>query len=198
MSIIESGGVETKLLELLNYGPEARKAALGNIVSESPTLGAELESLLAVDAEAQGFLSLSPVQPIADFEEQKAIPIRQSIGAYRIIREIGRGGMGTVFFAERADGEYHQKVAIKLVNGVLDDESTRRRFKTERQILANFQHPYIARLLDGGTTEDGCPYLVMECIHGEPINVYCSTRKLSIKDKLELFLKVCAAVDYAH
>ncbi|HXS26394.1 MAG TPA: serine/threonine-protein kinase [Steroidobacteraceae bacterium] len=120
------------------------------------------------------------------------------IGAYRILAEIGGGGMGRVYRAVRADDEYRQVVAIKLVRAGVDAEFVAQRLRAERQILANLAHPNIARLLDGGTTEEGVPYLVMELIEGVPITRYCAERRLDVRARLELFLEVCAAVQYAH
>lgn len=119
-------------------------------------------------------------------------------GAYRLVAEIGGGGMGQVYRAFRADDEYRQEVAIKVVRAGFDSEFVAQRLRTERQILASLAHPNIARLLDGGTTEDGVPYLVMELIDGEPITRYCASRRLDVRARLELFLQVCAAVQYAH
>jgi len=123
----------------------------------------------------------------------------QRIGPFRLVRLLSEGGMGAVYLAERADDEYTQQVAIKLMRtGLGQDPAMLRRFRTERQILADLNHPYIARLLDGGSTPEGWPYLVMEFIDGSPIDQYCAAHQLSIDDRLQLFLKVCAAVEYAH
>ena len=102
------------------------------------------------------------------------------IGAYRIVREIGRGGMGVVYLAERADGEFRQRVAIKLIATTDADDPLHQRFLAERQILAGLEHPNIARLLDGGVTDDGRPYLVMEYVDGVPITTYCDTHRLDV------------------
>lgn len=122
----------------------------------------------------------------------------KQVGVYRLTREIGRGGMGAVFQAERADGEFHQTVAIKLIKRGMDTDFIVRRFRHERQILASFEHPFIARLLDGGTTTDGVPYFVMEFIEGETLFNYCDTNRLSVRDRLKLFQKICSALEYAH
>ncbi|HEV3409601.1 MAG TPA: protein kinase, partial [Chthoniobacterales bacterium] len=113
-------------------------------------------------------------------------------------REIGRGGLGAVYLAARADDEYRKEVALKLIRRGLDTDDILRRFRTERQILAQLDHPNIARLLDGGTTDDGLPYFAMEYVRGEPINTYCDLHRLKLSERLELFRKVCAAVTYAH
>ena len=106
--------------------------------------------------------------------------------------------MGAVYLAARADDEYRKEVAIKLVRRGLDTEDILRRFRNERQILAQLDHPNIARLIDGGTTDDGLPYFVMEYVNGEPINAYCDANALPTAERLKLFRKVCAAVTYAH
>ncbi|MGZ5004605.1 MAG: protein kinase domain-containing protein [Chthoniobacterales bacterium] len=122
----------------------------------------------------------------------------RQFGSYQIMREIGRGGLGAVYLAARADDEYRKQVAIKLVRRGLDTEDILRRFRNERQILAQLDHPNIARLIDGGTTDDGLPYFVMEYVNGQPINGYCDANALSTTERLTLFRKVCSAVTYAH
>src|ERR1051325_3799154 len=124
--------------------------------------------------------------------------IGSRVGPYRIEREIGRGGMGTVYEAWRADGEFQHRVAIKLVNAGLDNNFVIKRFRNERQILAALDHPNIGRLLGGGTTEAGEPYFVMEYIEGEPLYKYAETHHLNIADRLRLFVQICDAVQYAH
>jgi serine/threonine protein kinase len=179
---------------------------------QDPTTGAELKRLLAEHAQAGSFLEEHAIlvdSALADVPEQRLsseIAGEQSaeasqgrrIGPYRTVREIGRGGMGTVYLAERVDGEYRKRVAIKLVNPHLGTEEILRRFRNERQVLAALDHPNIAGLLDGGTAEDGRPYLVMEYVEGVPIHAWCDSRKLGVRDRLRLFRKVCAAVQYAH
>lgn len=120
------------------------------------------------------------------------------IGAYRIVREIGHGGMGSVYLATRDDEEYRQEVAIKLIKTGLGGEAMRRRFRNEMQILAELNHPNIARLFDGGQTADQVPYLVLEYVEGSPINEYCAEREVSTEQRLKLFSTVCSAVQYAH
>ncbi|MEM6646876.1 MAG: serine/threonine-protein kinase, partial [Bacteroidota bacterium] len=120
------------------------------------------------------------------------------VGPYRLVRHLGTGGMGTVYLAERADGHFEQQVAVKVIRQGFGSDQTRQRFHHERQILARLQHPHIARLLDGGVTERGQSYLVMEYVAGEPIDAYCDARQLSIDDRLALFGDVCKAVLYAH
>ena len=167
---------------------------------DEPTLRREVESMLAADADADeaDFLAL----PFAG--ESATLPNRENsvsridrLGSYRLIGEIGRGGMGRVFLAERDDGEFQQRVAVKVIAapatpGVL------KRFRTERQILARLEHPYLARLIDGGMSEGGHLYLVMEWIDGAPIDLFCRRQDLRLRQRLRLFLDVCSAVSYAH
>src|SRR5215510_4698528 len=120
------------------------------------------------------------------------------LGPYRIKREIGRGGMGTVYEAWRADGEFQHRVAIKLINAGLDRDFVLRRFRNERQILAALDHPNIGRLLGGGTAQDGNPYFVMEFIEGQPLYRYADAHRLNISVRLRLFIQICDAVQYAH
>jgi serine/threonine-protein kinase len=122
----------------------------------------------------------------------------QTIGNYKVVRELGRGGMGVVYLAAREDEEFRQHVAIKLVKRGLDTEDVLRRFRNERQILASLNHPNIASLHDGGTSHDGLPYFVMEYVQGLPLLHYCVEKNLSIHDRLQLFQKICGAVQYAH
>src|SRR6185503_18396474 len=122
----------------------------------------------------------------------------ETIGPYRLGTELGRGGMGTVFLAERADGQFDQRVALKLVKRGMDSAEILDRFRAERQILARLQHANVARLLDGGVTPDGQPYFAMEHVEGEPLTTYCQRVSLSTALRLRLFLQVCEAVEYAH
>ena len=135
---------------------------------------------------------------IAHHLHEDAFWIGRTVGPYKILEEVGAGGMGVVYRAARADDEYSQHVAIKLVSGILASKAQIERFRVERQILANLNHPNIARLLDGGTTANGLPFLVMEFIEGVPITDYCNRNGLSIRSRLELFLQVCGAVQCAH
>jgi len=122
----------------------------------------------------------------------------QRIGAYVVVRELGHGGMGTVFLAERADGQFEKQVAIKILNRPADTAEILRRFRAERQILAGLDHPNIARLLDAGTTDDGLPYFIMDYIVGAPVTRFAIAQKLSTRQRLDLFLKICTAVEFAH
>jgi non-specific serine/threonine protein kinase/serine/threonine-protein kinase len=124
--------------------------------------------------------------------------IGRRVGVYKIVEQIGSGGMGEVYRAFRADDQYRKEVALKVIRAGQDSGSVIARFKNERQILASLEHPNIARLLDGGTTEDGVPYFAMELIEGRPITEYCDEKRLSIVDRLRLFVQICGAVQYAH
>jgi len=148
-------------------------------------------------AQEQGFWD-----EVAAGESIRAVPLEslegQLLGRYRIGRKLGSGGMGDVYLAERADQEYQQQVALKIVRGGLFSPQIQSRLRMERQILATLQHPNIARLLDGGRAPDGTPYLVMEYIDGEPIDVYCDRRRLPLEARLQLIRTICGAVHYAH
>ena len=140
---------------------------------------------------------LSDVESWLD-EAGDAATGERRLGSYRLVRVLGRGGMGVVYLAERADRQFEKSVAIKLVPWGLESPETARRFALERQVLARLEHPSIARLLDGGVTDEGLPYLVMELVDGEPIDAYCRSRSLGLRHRIELFLAVCDAVQYAH
>jgi tetratricopeptide (TPR) repeat protein/predicted Ser/Thr protein kinase len=129
--------------------------------------------------------------------EPPTVPDRP-IGPYKLLEELGRGGMGVVYLAARADEQYQKRVAIKVIKAGMDGAEVVRQFRRERQILAGLDHPNIARLLDGGATQDGLPYLVMEYIQGEPLHAYCDSRRLPIVERLRIFQQVCAAVACAH
>ncbi|HEY1261967.1 MAG TPA: serine/threonine-protein kinase [Terriglobales bacterium] len=175
-----------------------RSSFLDRMCAGDPGLRAELDSLLASHEQiATSFLK----EPAVKLKPTPAPPPARAgrkIGAYEIVEEIGHGGMGEVYRAFRADGQYSKVAAVKMVRGGAGSSAVEERFRNERQILASLDHPNIARLLDGGTTEDGVPYLVMELVAGERIDVYCDERKLPIAERLQLFRQVCAAVQYAH
>jgi serine/threonine-protein kinase len=166
---------------------------------EDETLRADVESLLAAGEDAGSFLEAGALAgTLPQLAPSEAPAPRQRIGAYAVRREIGHGGMGTVYLGERAEGGFAKQVAIKVIRPGMDSEAVRQRFLSERQILASLEHPLIARLYDGGTTADGLPYFVMEHIEGEALLDYCDRRRLATRARLRLFLQVCAAVQYAH
>ena len=177
--------------------PEERSAYVQRACGGDGELRAEVESLL--HSEEEEFLSgaAAAYVPEAFAEEDRDRNIGRRIGAYRIVRQIGEGGMGAVYLAERT-GEFHQQAALKLLRAGMDSRGIVSRFRHERQILAGLDHPNIARLLEGGTTEEGRPYFVMEYVEGEAIDRYADNRRLGIDDRLRLFQQVCAAVQYAH
>lgn len=160
-------------------------------------LRGEVYSLLASDDQVSDTFVEGRVQDAVVSFGQKG-PDVQRVGPYELIRELGRGGMGTVFLARRADDQYQNEVAVKLVRPGMDTDFILARFRRERQILASLDHPNIARLLDGGTTPEGLPYIVMEYIRGQRINEHCKPENLSIEQRITLYLDVCAAVDHAH
>jgi serine/threonine protein kinase len=177
-----------------------RPAFIAEACAGDEALRAEVESLVVSHQRASNFIQepafAAGARLLADNSEE-SVAGRQ-IGTYKVIEEIGRGGMGAVYLAARADDEYRQQVAIKLIKRGIDTDFILRRFRNERQILASLEHPNIARLLDGGSTEDGLPYLVMEYIKGQSITEYAAARGLSIRERLKLFREVCAAVQFAH
>jgi tetratricopeptide (TPR) repeat protein len=185
----------------------ARAALLDAECADDAALRREVESLLAADQAAAEeptvpALAASPdlvhalLTDHADADEQRWLGIR--IGAFEIERVLGRGGMGAVFLANRVDGEYAQQVAIKLIRQGYGSGSLHARLRAERQILASLAHPRIARLLDGGVAADGTPYIVMEYVDGANLLEYCHARQLSLQARLELFLSLLDAVEYAH
>ena len=181
--------------------PAAERSAYLNQNCANEEMRSEVESLLRSHDEAGSVFLNNPAFDVktsfADLAP-KISRIGRRIGVYQIVEEIGHGGMGEVYRAMRADGQYEKQVALKLVRVGLDTPALLERFRHERQILASLDHPNIARLHDGGTTEDGIPYLVMELIEGTPIDLYCERHDLDIPRRLRLFLQVCSAVQYAH
>ena len=180
--------------------PEAERAAfLDAACAGDPLLHSEVEALLAAHAEAGSFLvepALGPaaVAPAGSFDD--ADP--ETIGAYRLVKSLGEGGMGRVYLAVRADDAFRKQVAIKVIKRGMDTEAIVRRFRQERQALASLNHPYVAKLLDGGTTADGRPYFVMDYVEGLPIDGYCDRHRLTTSERLVLFRSVCSAVHHAH
>jgi serine/threonine protein kinase/tetratricopeptide (TPR) repeat protein len=172
---------------------DERAAFLDESCAGDPVLRNELDQLLAGSEAAGAFLE----RGLFDLAGPDGT-IGQRVGPYELIRQIGVGGMGAVFLAARADDHFRKQVAVKLVRGGLASTDIVRRFRQERQILATLEHPNIARLMDGGTTEAGQPYVVMDYIEGQPIDQYCDEHALSLRERLRLFRIVCGAVQYAH
>jgi eukaryotic-like serine/threonine-protein kinase len=183
---------------ILDCTPDKRTALLESSCGGDAELQNEIESLLTAYEKVHFTLS-SAFQDGMKLLDQQASKERvgRRIGPYRVLREIGHGGMGSVYLAARADNAYQKFVAIKLIRRGLDSDIVRR-FRTERQILATLDHSNIARLLDAGSTDDGLPYFVMEYIEGTPIDKYCDEHNLNITERLKLFQSVCMAVCYAH
>jgi serine/threonine protein kinase/Flp pilus assembly protein TadD len=179
---------------------ERRSQFLDEACAGDVELRREVESLLASFERADEFIETPALEDALKLFQADRVPLTagRRIGKYEVIREIGRGGMGAVYLATRADDSYKKRVAIKLIKRGMDTEDILRRFRVERQILASLDHPNIARLLDGGTTEDGLPYFVMEYVEGSPMLDYCDQQRLSTVERLKLFRKLCAAVQHAH
>ena len=183
------------MLEQALEVPAEERAALFAQLGAEPALVAEVEELLALEDQAGGFID----EPLFSFRQPAPeLEAGRRLGPWRLLRPLGKGGMGTVYLAERADGAFELTVAVKVLNTGLDTEELISRFEAERHILARLIHPNIARLLDGGTSEDGRPFLVMEYVEGEPIDEHCDRRRLSTRARLELFRAVCSAVQLAH
>lgn len=177
----------------------ARQGFVERACDGEPELARELLALLAAHDQASDFLESGVAGAAPELAELWDAAVAGSrIGPYRVIRELGRGGMGAVYLARRDDDSYRQEVAIKLIKRGMDTGEILRRFLAERQILANLAHPHIARLLDGGSTSDGRPFLVLEFIDGQPIDAYCRDRRMGLEGKLRLFLAVAHAVAFAH
>ncbi|MCA2967743.1 MAG: protein kinase [Acidobacteriaceae bacterium] len=187
---------------VLDQPADQRQQFLEKACGADRDLYLEVRSLLLADSTADNFLSqpaLTPVsQILADAARETEQPPPSHIGPYAIQRQLGTGGMGTVYLASRADQHYSKLVALKVIRHGMEQDRIVQRFRRERQIVASLDHPNIARLLDGGAAEDGRPYFVMEYVEGIPIDTYCDERKLSTEDRLRLFSTVCAAVHYAH
>jgi eukaryotic-like serine/threonine-protein kinase len=200
--------IRSVLEAVLDAPPATRPRLLDELCGDDPELRADVVALLAAEESAPDLIDKPVLEAagalvselgLGESEPEAADEmVGRKIGAYRIIRELGRGGMGTVYLAERADGQFEHQVAIKLLHRGLEADDLLRRFLAERQILASLNHPNIARLLDGGATPDGRPFLVMEHVEGRSITEYCDQHRLPIDARLELFTLVGAAVQHAH
>ncbi|HEY6119337.1 MAG TPA: serine/threonine-protein kinase, partial [Pyrinomonadaceae bacterium] len=192
----------------LDVTPAERARFLSEACANDPALRRDVELLLSLHESGAGDSAPEPAPEVDDLDSSAGDlfgtdyfvdpMIGRRLGAYRIERQIGRGGMGTVYEAARVDNEFRKRVAIKLVKRGMDTDFVLRRFRQERQILAALDHPNIALLLDGGTSDDGLPYFVMEFIEGQPLYKYADANRLSITERLKLFAQICDAVHYAH
>jgi serine/threonine-protein kinase len=192
--------IEKIFATALEQPSEERARYVARVCRDDEELMREVASLLdSADSAGDYFAGLAGRVgvPTADDSGDENFEGRH-IGNYRLVRLIGRGGMGVVYLAERDDRQFEMQTALKLLPLGMDSEESRHRFLLERQILARLEHPGIARLLDGGVTEDGTPYYVMEHVEGTPIDEYCDRRRLGVDRRLELFLRVCEAVQHAH
>lgn len=191
--------VEALFFEALERAPDEREAFLAEACDGDPTLRDEVLSLLQADSREAG-RRFDAVDRVAEglMASTGSTAVGQRLGAYRLEEEIGRGGMGVVYRGVREAADFEQTVAVKVLPGALFSPETMDRFRNERRILAGLEHPNIARLLDGGTTPEGVPYVIMEYVDGIPLDRYAEERDLSLEDRIWLFLAVCDAVQYAH
>ncbi|HYY93431.1 MAG TPA: protein kinase, partial [Pyrinomonadaceae bacterium] len=199
--------IEEVFQSALDLPQAERRGFIASACAVDDTLREQVEALVAQSEQAGDFIE-APAVAVAGFTGGPALTTRQDaledpmvgrrVGSYRIVREVGRGGMGAVYLAERADSAFHKRVALKVVKRGMDTDFILRRFRHERQILASFDHPNIARLLDGGSTEDALPYFVMEYVEGQPVFRYSDVQRLGVSERLRLFCQVCSAVTYAH
>ncbi|HMB70268.1 MAG TPA: protein kinase, partial [bacterium] len=189
---------------VLELDATERGPALDRLCGNDAELRAQVDRLVAADASAGEFLESSAERWAADLigpaptAPDDAPGPGDVVGSYRILREVGRGGMGAVYLAERADGQFDQRVALKLIRPGMDTRTVRERFLRERQILAGLQHPGVARLLDGGVLDDGRPFFALEYVEGEPLADFADRRRLPVAARVDLFRRVCDAVAYAQ
>jgi len=190
--------------QALAVPPEKRAEFVRHVCGDDTVLRRELGSLLDAERSAAKYFDdladvvVSPAYAaLADAATAGPRWEGRRVGAYRLVREIGRGGMSRVFLAERADGEFEHQVALKLLRPGFDSDIDVMRFRAERQILASLSHPNIARLLDGGVTDDALPYLVLEYVDGVPVDRYCESHGLTTRQRLELFVTIADAVEFS-
>ena len=188
--------IRAVLEQVLDLAPQDRSAAVAAICEHDAQL--RLRVLSVLEAYPEGETEEFERPDFGDRGDGSASAVGEEIGAYRIVARLGEGGMGTVYLARRSDDAFTRNVAIKLLRRRWASAEELRRFRSERQILADLEHPSIARLLDGGKTAEGRPYLVMEYVEGERIDSWCRRRELGLEQILELFLQVCDAVQFAH
>jgi len=190
--------VKSILDQALEVSPETREQFVTHLCDGDFALRREVQEFLALGQRADDLLPEAGVENLISADADAAYSLPARAGPYRLIREIGRGGMGVVCLARRDDGEYDRLVALKLIGSSVHPAKFAKLFWRERQILAQLDHPNIAMLLDGGTTDTGQPYYAMEFVDGEPLDKYCQRHALNLRSKLELFLSICSAVSYAH
>ena len=190
--------VEEIFLAALEKDGDTRSRYLDEVCEGNADLRAEVESLLAHDSDGTQIFKSVVSEAASKLAGSPDKHINSKIGPYRILRRLDEGGMGVVYLAERSDEQYLQTVAIKLVKSGMDSREIVSRFRAERQILANLTHPNVAAILDGGSTEDGSPYIVMEYIDGQRITDFAAARQLTARERIHLFVPVCLAVHYAH
>jgi eukaryotic-like serine/threonine-protein kinase len=185
--------------QAVELSPGELQPFLDRVCDGDAELKRELESLLACDTPGERLIDVpTDFHALEDDAASHPDIAGERIGPYRLIRRIGHGGMGAVYLGTRDDDQYQKQVAIKVLKRGMDTDFMLGRFRQERQILANLDHPFIARMFDGGATEDGLPYFVMEHVDGVPITTYCAEKGLTIIERLRLFRLVCEAVQYAH
>ncbi|MDQ4120629.1 MAG: protein kinase [Acidobacteriota bacterium] len=197
MNVQDWEKIKDAFARVLEQPPDHRQTVLREICPDT-TLRVQVQSLLKAHEQTEHLIEKKKYAAASLLETSNGFYEGKEFGRYRIVREIGRGGMGAVFLAERTDGEFEQKVALKIVRRSFADSELVKRFRQERQILASLNHPNIARLLDGGISSDGEPFLAMEYIEGTRIDEFCEEKNLSIAERLKLFLAVCSAVSFAH
>jgi non-specific serine/threonine protein kinase/serine/threonine-protein kinase len=194
----EWSAVKEILGEVLDRPAADRSAYLDRACGGDADLRRRVEALIEADEKDWDLLETPAAESSSLMSSGRLPAAGDRIGAYEISREIGHGGMGIVYLARRADEQFERRVAIKIARAGFAGDPFERRFRAERQIVANLDHPNIGRLLDGGATPDGRPYLVMEHVEGQPLTQWCEARGLGTTERLEIFLEVCAAVQYAH
>ena len=190
--------IEACLDHLLDLPPGERRGAIPRLADGDGALMQELHGLLdhvnSPDGRLDRAAAVGPARPPET--GRPWLTTGETVGAYRVLALIGRGGMGEVYHAERADGQFEQQVALKVIRHEAIEHVNR--FNFERRILARFDHPFITHIYDGGLLADGQPYMVMELVTGQPITVWCEERSTNLAGRLDLFLDVCSAVAYAH
>src|SRR6516165_455354 len=190
--------IEEIFRSALDLPSSHRSEYVAQVCGEDLELRMEIESLLANDNATTALDSIVEGDLRVMVQDVDVSEIGMRVGPYRLVRELDSGGMGVVYLGVRSDDQYFQIVALKMIRKGMESAALVQRFRAERQILATMTHPNIGTILDGGETEDGRPYIVMEYVEGQPITLACENRGLSVKERVELFRSVCSAVHYAH